>query len=475
MAYEAVIGLEIHVELHTASKIFCGCSTAFGAPPNTQTCPICTGMPGTLPVLNEQVAQLAVKAGLALQCDIQMVNKMDRKNYFYPDLPKAYQISQYDLPICTDGHLEIEVEGETKRVGITRIHIEEDPGKLIHTDDGTTLIDYNRSGVPLIEIVTEPDIRSEAEAMAFLKGLKAILQYADISDCRMEQGSLRCDANISVREVGETQLNTKVEIKNLNSFKEVSKALAKEYKRQSELYRFGEGQKIRQETRKWDAAKGRTLTMRTKEDAHDYRYFPEPDLPPILLEDETLVRLQENMPELPEEKRVWLMEAYGLSDQEAMVLTSEKVVAQFFEAVIDLGAQPKRAANWVMTEVLRSMKDSDEIPVQPKQLADILHMIEAHTISTTAAKDVFEAILGTDKCAMELVEERGLAQIHNEDELSDVIEEVFAAHSKAVEDFMSGKPEAAGFLMGMVMKATKGQANPALTRAMIDEKLKAMQ
>ncbi len=471
MTYESVIGLEIHVELDTASKIFCGCSTAFGAAPNTQTCPVCVGMPGTLPVLNEQVASLAIKAGLALHCDIQMTNKMDRKNYFYPDLPKAYQTSQFDLPICGDGYLDIEVGGQVKRVGITRIHIEEDPGKLVHTDEGTTLIDYNRSGVPLIEIVTEPDIRSEEEAMAFLKALKSILQYAQISDCRMEEGSLRCDANISVREVGESQLNTKVEIKNLNSFKEVKKALGKEMKRQSELYRFGEGHKIRQETRKWDAAKGRTLTMRTKEDAHDYRYFPEPDLPPIVLHEEDIQKGKASMPELPQAKRARFIQAYGLTSQEADILTADRAVATFFEALIEKGAPAKRAANWTVSEVLRFYKEGQSLPISPDALTDILLFIEKGTLSTTAGKEVFAAVMETGKAPMVIVEERGLAQIHCEDQLSEVIEEVLAAHGKAVEDYQSGRLEAAGFLMGMVMKATKGQANPARAKALIESKL----
>lgn len=473
MSYEAVIGLEIHVELDTASKIFCGCPTTFGAAPNTNVCPICMGMPGTLPVLNEDVVKLAIKAGLALDCDISMTNKTDRKNYFYPDLPKAYQISQFDMPICEKGVVKFELDGKEKSVGITRIHIEEDPGKMIHTDDGVSLVDYNRSGVALIEIVTEPDIRSAEEAVAFLKTLKSILQYSEVSDCRMEQGSLRCDANISIRDYGDDVLNTKVEIKNLNSFKEVGKALQKEYKRQSDLTRFDEGHKIKQETRKWDAAKGRTMTMRTKEDAHDYRFFPEPDLPPIILEKAQVEAAHHSLPELPDAKRVRFHDAYELSSQEIEVLISEKFIADYFEEVVEYGSSPKKAANWVIVEGLRLLKsvESEEIPVKPSHLAKLIELVEEGTVSVTAAKEVFEALVKHDEDPLDLIERMGLRQNSSADALTEILDEVLAAQAKAIEDYHSGRPESVGFLMGQIMKATKGQANPRMAKELLLKKL----
>lgn len=473
MSYEAVIGLEIHVELDTESKIFCGCPTTFGAAPNTNVCPICMGMPGTLPVLNEDVVNLAIKAGIAMDCDISMTNKTDRKNYFYPDLPKAYQISQYDMPICEKGQITFDLDGQEKTVGITRIHIEEDPGKMIHTDDGVSLVDYNRSGVALIEIVSEPDIRSAEEAVAFLKTLKSILQYSEISDCRMEQGSLRCDANISIREHGQDILNTKVEIKNLNSFKEVGKALQKEYKRQSDLTRFGEGHKIKQETRKWDAAKGRTMTMRTKEDAHDYRFFPEPDLPPIILEKAQVEAAHHALPELPDEKRLRFHDVYELTSQEVEVLISEKYIADYFEKVVEYGASPKKASNWVVVEGLRLVKalGTEEIPVKPGHLAKLIELVDEGTVSVTAAKEVFEALVKHDEDPLDLIERMGLRQNNSADALDGILTQILKDQPKAVEDYKSGRPESIGFLMGQVMKATKGQANPRMAKEMLIEKL----
>jgi len=475
MSYEAVIGLEIHVELDTASKIFCGCPTTFGAAPNTNVCPICMGMPGTLPVLNEEVVKLAIKAGVAIDCDISMTNKTDRKNYFYPDLPKAYQISQFDMPICEKGFVKFDVNGVEKTVGITRIHIEEDPGKMIHTDDGVSLVDYNRSGVALIEIVTEPDIRSAEEALAFLKTMKSILQYSEVSDCRMEQGSLRCDANISIRDFGQDILNTKVEIKNLNSFKEVGKALQKEYKRQSDLHRFDEAHKIKQETRKWDAAKGRTMTMRTKEDAHDYRFFPEPDLPPIILEKAQIEAAHHTLPELPDAKRVRFHDAYELSSQEVEVLIAEKVTADYFEQVVEYGAAPKKAANWVIVEGLRLLKsvEGEEIPVKPGHLAKLIELVEEGTVSVTAAKEVFEALVKHDEDPLDLIEKMGLRQNNSADALGETVDEILEAQSKAVEDYHSGRPESVGFLMGQIMKATKGQANPRMAKELLLQRLGA--
>ncbi|MFZ5967018.1 MAG: Asp-tRNA(Asn)/Glu-tRNA(Gln) amidotransferase subunit GatB [Bacillota bacterium] len=476
MGFETVIGLEIHVELDTKSKIFCSCSTAFGAKPNENTCPICTGMPGTLPVLNEEVVNLAMRAGMALNCEINMINKADRKNYFYPDLPKAYQISQFDMPICKNGFIEIDSVGEKKKIGITRIHIEEDAGKLIHMEDEPyTLVDYNRTGVPLIEIVSEPDLRSVEDAVTFLKTLKAILQYAEISDCRMEQGSLRCDANISVREIGQKTFNTKVEIKNLNSFKEVGKALEKEEKRQTELYRYGEGDKIKQETRKWDAAKGRTIPMRSKEDAHDYRYFPEPDLPPVIIEDAMLTKVQETIPELPQQKRIRFLDAYGLGEKEVDILIGSKNLANYYEKVVSFGANPKDAANWILVDILRVLKDVEEedapIPVNAESLAKLIALIDEGTISRTAGKEVFDELLVSDRTPEQIVEEKGLRQMSGTGELEEVVGKVIGEHPQAVEDFKSGKPQAVGFLMGQLMKATKGKANPKLAKDLIAAKL----
>jgi len=362
MSFETVIGLEIHAELKTKSKIFCSCSTEFGAEPNKNTCPICLGLPGTLPVLNEEVVNYAIKAGTSLNCEINKLNKMDRKNYFYPDLPKAFQTSQFDLPICSGGHVDIEVGGKTKTVRLNRIHIEEDAGKLVHLDDdGISLIDYNRVGVPLIEIVSEPDMRSPEEAVTFLRTLRSILQYADVSDCRMEQGSIRCDANISIRRFGEDVLNTKVEIKNINSFKELQKALEKEEKRQRELYTYGEEYKIKQETRRWDNGKGKTIPMRSKEDAHDYRYFPEPDLVPIIIQEEQIESIKATLPEMPRVKKERFIKSYGLSEKEVGIIIDDKVLSSFYEETVSLGANPKSVANWVLGDMLRLLKGLMEI------------------------------------------------------------------------------------------------------------------
>ncbi len=473
MAYETIIGLEIHVELNTKSKIFCSCSTEFGAEPNENTCPICTGMPGTLPVLNEDVVNLAIKAGKALNCDINMINKTDRKNYFYPDLPKAYQISQYDLPICTNGFVEIEVDGKKKKINLTRIHIEEDAGKLIHLEnEDVTLVDYNRTGVPLIEIVSEPDIRSSKEALAFLKNLKSILEYAEVSDCRMEQGSLRCDANISIREIGDTKLNTKVEMKNLNSFKEVGKALEKEERRQKELYSYGEGYKIKQETRKWDAAKGRTITMRTKEDAHDYRYFPEPDLPPIIISDEQVRDINNTLPELPSEKFDRFMNEYKLTEKEVEILISSKQIAEYYEKVVSFDCDPKEVSNWIIVEMFRVMKENLSIPIKEENLAKLIKLVEKGTISRSAAKEVFDELVTEDKDPEEIVKEKGLKQISGTDKLSEIAKTVLDNNPQAVEDYKNGKTKVIGFLVGQIMKESKGKANPGLAKSIIEEQLR---
>lgn len=476
MAFETIIGLEIHVELATESKIFCSCSTKFGASPNENTCPVCIGLPGTLPVLNEKAVNLAVKAGKALNCKINHRNKFDRKNYFYPDLPKAYQISQYDLPICVNGYIDMETEKGSKRVRITRIHIEEDAGKLIHLEDEPlTLVDYNRTGVPLIEIVTEPDLRSPEEAVDFLKTLKGILEYAEISDCKMEQGSLRCDANISIRETGKQELNTRVEIKNLNSFKEVLKALKKEEKRQTELYLFKESHKIVQETRKWDAAKGRTISMRSKEESHDYRYFPEPDILPVYIDESKTMEISDQLPELPKDRKMRLLKTYGIKEKQADILVSKKILADYFEAVASYGVDWTEATNWITGDLLRVLKDKetdcDEIPIKAEYLADLIKLIEKNVISRNAGKEIFERMCYEDADPEELAKAMGLSQISHEGELMEEIENILHSNTQAVEDYQNGKKEALGFLVGQVMRSTKGKANPQKTKELLEKLL----
>lgn len=479
MNLETVIGLEIHAELKSKTKIFCSCSTKFGAAPNTNTCPICTGVPGTLPVLNEEVVNLAIKAGSALGCKINKYNKMDRKNYFYPDLPKAYQTSQFDLPICSGGLVEFEYEGKQVKVRLNRIHIEEDAGKLVHLEDEeVSLIDYNRVGVPLAEIVTEPDMRSVGEAVAFMKKLKSILEYGGISDCRMDQGSLRCDANISLRPVGSTEYGTKVELKNINSFRELQKALEKEERRQRELYTFGEGDKIVQETRRWDAAKGKTISMRSKEQAHDYRYVVEPDLPPIIIYDDQIEELKAALPEMPDVKKERFLKEYGLTEKEVEILISDKALAMFFEDVVKFGAKPKIAANWILGDVLRILKDrkieSGDMILSAENFTKILKVVEEGKISNNIGRDVLEEIFDENKDPMKVIEEKGLMQISSSDEIEKIVDEVIAANPKSVEDFKAGKTQASSFLMGQVMKATKGKANPKMAKQLVDEKLSKM-
>lgn len=481
MIFETVIGLEIHAELKTKSKIFCSCSTEFGSEPNHNTCPICLGLPGTLPVLNEAVVMLAIKAGTSLNCRINKLNKMDRKNYFYPDLPKAYQISQFDLPICVGGHVDLDVDGKTKRVRLNRIHIEEDAGKLVHLeDDGVSLIDYNRAGVPLIEIVSEPDIRSPEEAVVFLRELRSMLQYADVSDCRMDQGSIRCDANISIRRLGEDLLNTKVEIKNINSFKELQKALEKEEKRQRELYIHGEEFKIKQETRRWDNEKKQTVPMRSKEDAHDYRYFPEPDLFPIIIEENQIETIKSTLPEMPKEKKTRFIKNYGLTEKEVAIIIDDKIISSFYEETVSLGANPKTVSNWVLGDMLRLLKEIDEdsleditsISIEPKSLFELIKLIEDGKISTTAGKEVFEEMFKTGTSAEELVKSKGLCQISDISELEKLIDYVLDNNPQSIVDFSSGKLQVAGFLMGQLMKISNGNANPKLAKQILDEKLK---
>ena len=477
MLLETVIGLEIHAELKTNTKIFCSCSTEFGAKPNENTCPICLGIPGTLPVLNEEVVNLAIKAGRAIGCSINNYNKMDRKNYFYPDLTKNYQTSQYDLPMCVNGMVDFNYEGKKVSVRINRIHIEEDAGKLVHLEDEpVSLIDYNRAGVPLVEIVTEPDLRSPGEAAAFMRELKGILEYAEISDCRMDQGSIRCDANISIRPYGREEYGTKVEIKNINSFREVQKALEKEEKRQKELYQYGEEYKIKQETRRWDAGKGKTLPMRSKEEAHDYRYFPEPDLTPIIIEQEKVDTIEKSLPEMPIEKRARFVKEYNLSEKDAYIIIGSKKLAAFYEDVVNEGANPKTASNYILGDLLRLLNannmEVEDIKISPKNLVRLFNMIEEGKISNTAGKEVFKEMFKSDRPVLEIIEEKGLSQISCSDEIEKLVDEVLNNNPKSIEDFKAGKTQAVGFLMGQVMKVSKGKANPPVAKQMIEEKLK---
>lgn len=477
MSLETVIGLEIHAELKTKTKIFCSCSTEFGTEPNHNTCPICLGLPGTLPVLNEEVVALAIKAGKAFHCDINKLNKMDRKNYFYPDLPKAYQTSQFDLPLCSNGYVEIDVNGTTKKIRLNRIHIEEDAGKLVHDDENNvSYIDYNRVGVPLIEMVSEPDLRSPLEAVTYFKTIKSILEYADISDCRMEEGSLRCDANISIREAGSDKLNTKVEMKNISSFKELQKALEKEEKRQRELYIYGEEYKIKQETRRWDNGKGRTVPMRSKEDAHDYRYFPEPDLVPIIIKEEQIQEIQSNLPEMPRDRKERFIKTYSLSENEVDIIIGDKFLATLFEDTIKLGSKAKSVSNWILGDLLRLTKElnvkSCDLKITSNILAELIKLIDDNKISTTVGKEVFEEMFKTGNSPIKIVEEKGLSQISDTSELTSIIENILDTNPKSIEDFKLGKSKAAGFLMGQIMKATKGKANPKVANEMLAKALK---
>ena len=468
--YETVIGLEVHVELSTKSKIFCGCSTEFGAPPNTNTCPICLGHPGVLPVLNKQAVNYAMKAAMALNCEIAEYSKFDRKNYFYPDSPKAYQISQFDQPIGQNGWIEIEVEGKKKRIGITRLHLEEDAGKLNHSETGDgSLVDFNRVGVPLIEIVSEPDLRSPAEARAYLEKLKTIIQYTGVSDVRMEEGSLRCDANISLRPVGQKEFGTKTEMKNLNSFRNVERALEYEQKRQQEI--LDRGEKVVQQTLRWLEQENRTKTMRSKEEAHDYRYFPEPDLVTLHIDEAWKEEVRASIPELPDERKARYQKEFGLSDYDAAILTSSKAVADFYEETVLQKADPKLASNWIITELLgylnREGKEIEEIQMKPAHLAEMISLIQNGTISSKIGKKVFKEILDTGKDPNTIVKEKGWVQISDEGQLKEEVAKVIAANPQSVEDFKNGKDRALGFLVGQVMKATRGKANPKLVNELI--------
>ncbi|MFB6365042.1 Asp-tRNA(Asn)/Glu-tRNA(Gln) amidotransferase subunit GatB [Paenibacillus elgii] len=472
--YETVIGLEVHVELHTNSKIFCGCSTAFGAPPNTHTCPICLGHPGVLPVLNKQAVEYAMKASMALNCQIATESKFDRKNYFYPDSPKAYQISQYDKPVGEHGWIEIEVNGETKRIGITRVHLEEDAGKLTHVDGGhASLVDFNRVGTPLIEIVSEPDLRSPEEARAYLEKLKAIMQYCDVSDVKMEEGSLRCDANISLRPYGQKEFGTKAELKNMNSFRGVQRGLEYEEWRQADV--LDSGGKVVQETRRWDEAQGKTLTMRSKEQAHDYRYFPDPDLVALHIDDAWKSRVRESIPELPDARKKRYVSEYGLPSYDAEVITSSIKLADFFEESLNFTKDAKAVSNWIMGDLLGYLNANNlelqDVKVTGKGLGEMIGLMEKGTISSKIAKTVFKTMLETGKAPQTIVEEQGLVQISDEGAILAVVEQIVAGNPQSVADFKAGKEKAVGFLVGQVMKETKGKANPGLVNKLIIEVL----
>jgi aspartyl-tRNA(Asn)/glutamyl-tRNA(Gln) amidotransferase subunit B len=475
--YETVIGLEVHLELKTDSKIFCSSSTSFGGKPNTHVCPVCLGLPGVLPVVNKKVVEDAILVSLALNCRIAGFSKFDRKNYYYPDMPKNYQISQYDLPIALNGHLEIELGGELKKIGITRLHMEEDTGKLLHQGTITTtpfsLVDYNRAGVPLLEIVSEPDLRSPEEARIYLEKLKSIIQYTGVSDCRMEEGSLRCDANVSVRQFGKEEFGTKTEIKNMNSFRSLQKALTYEASRQIDV--LEEGGRIVQETRTWDEGQGITLPMRSKEEAHDYRYFPEPDLVPMIIEREWVESIRNRLPELPDARRERYVRDYSLPVYDAGVLTSTKEMADYFEACLNAYSSPKTVGNWIMGDLSRLLNannlEINECPVSPVNLASLLKTLDEGTISGKIAKVVFEDMFATGKDAGTIIKEKGLIQISDEGSLSAIVEEVIAGNPKSVSDYRSGKDKALGFLVGQVMKATKGKANPELVNKLFKEKI----
>jgi aspartyl-tRNA(Asn)/glutamyl-tRNA(Gln) amidotransferase subunit B len=474
-SYETVIGLEVHVELHTNTKIFCGCSTTFGAEPNTQTCPICLGHPGTLPVLNRQAVEYAMKASMALNCEIATHSKFDRKNYFYPDSPKAYQISQYDQPVGQNGWIDIEVNGETKRVRINRVHLEEDAGKLTHDPYGSgSLVDLNRCGTPLIEIVSEPDLRSAEEAKAYLEKIKAIMQYCEVSDVKMEQGSLRCDVNISIRPVGRKEFGTKTELKNMNSFSSVLKATEYEENRQIEV--ISGGGTIVQETRRWDEGARKTLSMRSKEEAHDYRYFPDPDLVALFIDDEWKSRVRASIPELPDARKARYVAEYGLPVYDAEVITSSKKLADLLEESLSFTKDAKAVSNWIMGDLLGYLNanglEADEVKVTGKGLGEMIDLIEKGTISTKIAKTVFKAMLETGKEPKVIVEEQGLVQISDEGAILAVVDQVLAANPNAVEEIRAGKDKAVGFLVGSVMKETKGKANPGLVNKLIMDRIK---
>ena len=475
--YEAVIGLEVHVQLLTKSKIFCSCSTRFGDPPNSNVCPVCLGLPGALPVLNREAVTMAMKAAMALNCAINARSRFARKNYFYPDLPKGYQISQYDEPLSEDGWIEIEANGLRKRVGITRVHLEEDAGKSLHEgfadSESNSYIDLNRSGVPLVEIVSEPDLRAPDEAYDYLTRLKSILLYLEVSNCNMEEGSLRCDANVSVRALGASEFGTKTEVKNLNSFRFLQKALEFEIERQIEIVEGGGT--IHQETRLWDSREQRTYGMRSKEFAHDYRYFPEPDLLPVVITEEWKEAVRRSLPELPEARRQRFLQDYSLTDYDAAQLTSSKVLADYFEQAAKACGEPKLAANWVLSELLYLLKEANkeitESPISAQALADLLTAIAKGTVSGKMGKEILVEMFASGKTANQIVAEQGLEQIQDSEKIAEVARQIIAANPKQVEQYRKGKTATLGWFVGQVMKVTRGQANPQLVQEVLKKQL----
>ena len=475
--YEMVIGLEVHVELATKTKIFCGCSTEFGAKVNSHTCPVCTGMPGTLPVLNKKVLEYAMAVGLATNCEITKYSKFDRKNYFYPDNPQNYQISQLYLPICRDGYIEIKTDNGAKKVGIHEIHMEEDAGKLVHDEENDcSLIDYNRAGVPLIEIVSEPDMRTSEEVISYIENLKQIMEYLEVSDCKLNEGSMRADINLSVREMGTISYGTRTEMKNLNSFKAISRAIEHEAKRQIDI--IESGNKVTQETRRWDDTKGCSFSMRSKEDSNDYRYFPEPDLVPIIISDEWINEIRGRQPELRTEKMLRYKEEYNLPDYDIDIITASKKMADLYENVVAKGVNPKKVSNWLMGETFRLIRDRGmepgDIKFSAENLAKLINLVEENKITNTVAKEVFEKVFDDNINPEEYVKAHGLMLIDNTDELISVIEEVFKNNTQSVEDYKNGKTKAMGYLVGQTMKAMKGKAAPDKINKLIKEKLDSL-
>ncbi len=473
--YEVIIGLEVHAELSTKTKIFCSCPTEFGAAPNTHVCPICMAMPGTLPVLNEKVVEYAVKAGLATNCEISRDSKNDRKNYFYPDLPKAYQISQFDKPLCEHGYVEIDTDEGKKKIGITRIHIEEDAGKLNHDDfGGGSLVDLNRAGVPLIEIVSEPDIRSSEEAEKYLRKLKSILEYIEVSDCKMQEGSLRADVNVSVRKKGDTKFGTRTETKNMNSFKSITREIEYEIDRQIDI--IEDGGEVEQETLRWDDVSGKTFPMRNKEDAEDYRYFPEPDLVAIKLSEEYIENIKKALPELPESRKQRYLEEYKLSEKDANIITSSKYLSDLFEGATKICNNPKAVNNWIISDISRILNETEmepiEIPFDCKQLAKLVMLIDKGTISSSIAKKVLVEMFEHPRDPEDIIDEKGWVQISDEGAIKDVVLKILEANPQSVADYKGGKDRALGYLVGQAMKETRGKANPQMLNKMFLEELK---